>query len=523
MTGRETATDIKVHWVPGWIRDDFIRTCLQSYGTILSYRAETATVDGVRVFTGSKIIRLKTTPEVEATIPVAIEVSGPVTIRLLVTVRGRPPMCLNCFKLGHKQRDCPPENSDDNADTKDKDDNEDNKDMDDNATERNDDDNGSGDDSGSGSEGEDDEDDEDGMEVVPESEPHSSAIESHHDGTQDVVQPPPPPPPLMTEPQTVKDAPAAQDSPKPPECLAEDTPADEDVQAVQESLRSPVSTDEPATPKTLMIPLEMTEEELTDALTPTPPLVMDIEHPPWTTTPSPAIHPNPPSPTTSEIFLPKFAKPGPERPRSGSRSRQTTDQTPYARPVEDRRPRREPDRFRQTSTYQEAASKAEMSLSRFLNDKEKKTMRKNDNTEDAAPRYSHRQDSFEPYTASNGLPPTENRRKSPPRQVRIPLRDTVPTFTRRIQAMSGEQWRQDEFFILDILREINPDKASKIITNRQHWEAELDKASREEQEAYINERKTRIAREIAKWPAYVHAGKEVRQKAIERLRATPPP
>ena len=367
VTGRETATDIKVHWVPGWIRDEFIKTCLQKYGTILSYRAETATVDGVRVFTGSKIIRLKTTPDVEATIPVAIEVSGPVTIRLLVTVRGRPPMCLNCFKLGHKQRDCPPEDTNNATDSNN--DNKDDREKEDGETECDEEDKGSGDDASE------DEDDNDEMEVATDTEPPHST-ESHREGTQGAVRPPPPPPPL-------------QDSPGSPELLVEaplviDTstiplePQDTNESTDDVSIPSPAST-------------------VTPAPTPTPPMLVDVEHPPWNTTPatpSPSIQPCQPSPATSETFLPTYINPGPDRARSGSRgrNRQTTNATPYARPESDR-PRRDSDRFRQTSTYQEAASRAEESMSRFLAGKNTGTTKKKDNTKNAAPKH----DDFRPW------------------------------------------------------------------------------------------------------------------------------
>ena len=134
--------------------------------------------------------------------------------------------------------------------------------------------------------------------------------DDHHEGTQDATHhttPPPLPPKDNDHHDGTQGAVDTSPSPQLPET---DTPADEDAQAVRESPRSLESTDEPATPKTLMIPLDMTDEELTAALTPTPPLVMDVEHPPWTETPSPALQPNSPSPTTSEIFSAKVRQAG---------------------------------------------------------------------------------------------------------------------------------------------------------------------------------------------------------------------
>ena len=107
ITGREKLAHVKVHWVPAWMRDDFVRTCLEDYGEVTSFHSETTTVGGRRIFTGTKIATLKTSAAKLAALPVAFEVDGPVPARLLVSVRGRPPLCLSCFASGHKQRQCP--------------------------------------------------------------------------------------------------------------------------------------------------------------------------------------------------------------------------------------------------------------------------------------------------------------------------------------------------------------------------------------------------------------------------------
>ena len=559
IQGQEAATEVKVLWAPSWIHDRFIAGCFEEYGPLLSYRQETTRIGDHKTSTGTKYLLIKTTPESREAIPHVIEVAGPVNARLLVHVRGRPPLCLSCFGAGHKERNCPetgrgpaPKDNDDLKDDEtDQDtDEEGEEDMESantstNATSHHD-----------GTQGA------DHQSPPPTSPPppkDDTPTDDHHEGTQDATHhttPPPLPPKNNDHHDGTQGAVDTSPSPQLPET---DTPADEDTQAVRESPRSLESTDEPATPKTLMIPLDMTDEELTAALTPTPPLVMDVEHPPWTETPSPALQPNPPSPTTSEIFLPKYAKPGPERARSGSRSRQTTDQTPYARPAEDRRPRRDSDRFRQTSTYQEAASKAEISLTRFLNGKEKKATKNQDNANDAASRHDDRHD--RPWNTPD-WPPTEGRSKTtqqhkdelPPKETTRSTEDNkrddsldrfltkkdekakntakdealkkglkVPTTTRpgqvppeqdrpwnksdwpaeennltkRIEEEEkNEVWRIYELHNLQKMRKSYPEQYKSLLENHRSYEEKFNKESKAAQDDYIRIRKETRLKEM---------------------------
>ena len=402
VAGRETATEVKVHWVPAWIGDAFVTKCLQDYGELLSYRSETKTIGGVLVFTGTKIARIKTTPESAAAIPVAFEIAGPIAARLLVTVRGRPPLCLQCFEIGHKQRSCPdkrppPPEIQEDMDKKEDDDKD------------NDQPNECDKDKVSGDETEEsDEDDEDDMETVPEEE-------GHHKGTQGAAQLPTPPPPIqdvtgspdfLEESPLVIDIPkshqdgtqdAAQTSPPPPPPQTPQTNT-EDTPAVQESPRSSETTIDLATPESVP-EIHLETKQATPAPTPTPPLRVEVEHAPWNTTPAT------PSPTDSETFIPPYLKPGPDRQRSSSRgrTRQATDQTPYSRPEQDRRRTRRD--FRQTEAYQEAASKAEMSMSRFMHTRPTTLEDAIKKAEDAAKSKTRQ---------TNDLPPKETTRSRPP-------------------------------------------------------------------------------------------------------------
>ena len=312
IAGRETATEVKIHWVPAWIGDEFVLNLLRKYGEVLDFRSETATIGGTRVYTGTKVARLRTTPEKAKSIPTAFEVQGPVAARLLVSVRGRPPLCLQCFTIGHKQRFCPSKRPPAPADAL-QDRQEDDAATD--ATETR---------------------SEDAVAAattvatrITTQEEYANDTDKDDDNND------------SNDNTNKEDRDLQSDSNMEaeitPEVVTHERPVVDSFASTDEEPDIPVTSTPDSTP----------ENPATDAN-------VTVEHPPWTTTPNATLTPPPDSPKTVD-----------ER----DKDKRRTESSPYSRP-RDRQRSDSRGRRRQTST--EVAERAEKSLNRFLERKDGK-------------------------------------------------------------------------------------------------------------------------------------------------------
>ena len=328
IAGRETATEVKIHWVPAWIGDEFVLNLLRKYGEVLDFRSETATIGGTRVFTGTKVARLRTTPEKAKSIPIAFEVQGPVAARLLVSVRGRHPLCLHCFTIGHKQRFCPSKRPPAPADALQ------------------------------------DRQEDDAATDVAETRSATMSEDAVAAATAVATR-------ITTQEEYANDT----------DKDANDTDKDDDNNDSNDNtnkedgdLQSDSNMEAEITPEVVtherpvLDSFASTEEELDIPVTSTPDSTPEnpasdanvtVEHPPWTTTPNAT-----PSPSPSPASL----KTADER----DQDKRRTDSSPYARPGQQRDRQRADSRGRQRQTSTEAATRAERSLNRFLGKSEDK-------------------------------------------------------------------------------------------------------------------------------------------------------
>ena len=98
---------VRIHWAPPFIPNDVIINHLSQYGKVLSCVNEMSVSKGFEnVATGVRTVVMCGN---KADLPhffVVVDKSTKQTFQLLVTVTGRPPICLRCNKVGHFRREC---------------------------------------------------------------------------------------------------------------------------------------------------------------------------------------------------------------------------------------------------------------------------------------------------------------------------------------------------------------------------------------------------------------------------------
>ena len=98
---------VRIHWAPPYIPNDVIINHLSQYGKVLSCVNEMSVSKGFEnVATGVRTVVMCGN---KADLPhffVVVDKSTKQTFQLLVTVTGRPPICLRCNKVGHFRREC---------------------------------------------------------------------------------------------------------------------------------------------------------------------------------------------------------------------------------------------------------------------------------------------------------------------------------------------------------------------------------------------------------------------------------
>lgn len=95
----------KVHWLPSWITDDAVVSLFPKPLTVTLVERETIHMKGgFKVETGVRKVHLVFKDGEEAVIPYKGRVSGKTG---LITVPGRPPICLKCNNIGHVRSECP--------------------------------------------------------------------------------------------------------------------------------------------------------------------------------------------------------------------------------------------------------------------------------------------------------------------------------------------------------------------------------------------------------------------------------
>lgn len=97
---------IKIHWLPPYVKDDFLRAYFARYGIVKSVEREARVISAEATKrSGTRIVSLVTDRDKASEIPHLNTFEGGIT--MLITITGRAPLCLKCRNLGHVRKDCP--------------------------------------------------------------------------------------------------------------------------------------------------------------------------------------------------------------------------------------------------------------------------------------------------------------------------------------------------------------------------------------------------------------------------------
>ena len=96
---------IRVHWFPMHYSSDPVKTYLERFGTVRKFDYDTQLLEnGVNIQTGVICAEILSTESQYQQIPYTFSIEGK---KVLVTVLGRPSMCLKCNQIGHSRAKCP--------------------------------------------------------------------------------------------------------------------------------------------------------------------------------------------------------------------------------------------------------------------------------------------------------------------------------------------------------------------------------------------------------------------------------
>ncbi|XP_052230381.1 uncharacterized protein LOC127844314 isoform X1 [Dreissena polymorpha] len=104
MFGRQIVT-LKVHWLPICTRAMVIHDIFAKYGKVISIRNDILKVGDFETASGVRLVTLEVSQTEKAAIPHVV--SFKCGAKALVTMQGRPPLCLRCMELGHVRGACP--------------------------------------------------------------------------------------------------------------------------------------------------------------------------------------------------------------------------------------------------------------------------------------------------------------------------------------------------------------------------------------------------------------------------------
>ncbi|CAN7978776.1 unnamed protein product [Ixodes persulcatus] len=96
---------LKLHWVPFYVPDEFVRRALEPYGKVLEVaRDKVRSGFFAGIETKTRLVRMTLKDGVtKESLPHQLKMPG---ANALVLVPGRAPLCLRCKKTGHIREDC---------------------------------------------------------------------------------------------------------------------------------------------------------------------------------------------------------------------------------------------------------------------------------------------------------------------------------------------------------------------------------------------------------------------------------
>ncbi|MES9885144.1 MAG: hypothetical protein ABW185_30250 [Sedimenticola sp.] len=96
---------LRLHWLPDYYGNSYIENLFSQYGKLIDISRECNTYKGADIYNGVRKVVLEVDECGRKSIPHLLEFAC--GQKVLVTMAGRPPLCLKCREVGHVRRSCP--------------------------------------------------------------------------------------------------------------------------------------------------------------------------------------------------------------------------------------------------------------------------------------------------------------------------------------------------------------------------------------------------------------------------------
>jgi len=97
--------EARVHWLPVNVKDTVLKQIFEGFGKIISITDEVTKYGTAQIKSGVRIVKLEVDEVGKSRVPHLLHFGC--GRKALVTVRGRPPLCLRCHRVGHLRSGCP--------------------------------------------------------------------------------------------------------------------------------------------------------------------------------------------------------------------------------------------------------------------------------------------------------------------------------------------------------------------------------------------------------------------------------
>ena len=104
MLCSEQIVSLRVHWLPLYYQDRLLKAIFCDYGEVLEVKHNKTSYTNVCTFNGMREVTLKTDEKSKQRIPHMVKFGCGQS--MLITMQGRPPLCLKCHEVGHTRREC---------------------------------------------------------------------------------------------------------------------------------------------------------------------------------------------------------------------------------------------------------------------------------------------------------------------------------------------------------------------------------------------------------------------------------
>ena len=100
----EQVVSLRIHWLPLYYEDRILMTMLCLYGEGVDIKYMKSTYGNITAMNGTRDVLLKTDEIRKQQIPHLVNIMSGQSV--LITMLGRPPLCLKCKVVGNTRREC---------------------------------------------------------------------------------------------------------------------------------------------------------------------------------------------------------------------------------------------------------------------------------------------------------------------------------------------------------------------------------------------------------------------------------